>query len=56
MTLYALKYNDAAGSEYFGTKSDAMTCWQENVDTYSCYVGYDAVTNELSVAKACEPE
>ena len=56
MTLHASKYNDAAGSEYFGTKSDAMTCWQEGGGKYSCYIGYDAVTNELSEAKTCHQE
>lgn len=56
MTLHASKYNDAAGSEYFGTKNDAMTCWQEGLGKYSCYIGYDAVTNELSEAKSCQHE
>jgi len=51
MTLHASKYNDAAGSEYFGTKGDAMTCWQEGLGKYSCYIGYDAVANVLSEAK-----
>lgn len=56
MTLHASKYNDAAGSEYFGTKGDAMTCWQEGSGKYTCYIGYDAATNVLSEAKTCQHE
>lgn len=55
MKLHPRKFQDADSSYYFGTQTDAMTCWETN-GVYSCDFGYDAVANVLSQGKSCQFE
>lgn len=54
MKLHAPRLNGAFGG-YYGTQTDAMTCWENN-GAYSCDMGYDAVANIWSEAKWCQYE
>jgi hypothetical protein len=53
MKLHAPKHDEVSVTEYFGTKNNAMQCYDHKGD-YACYIGYDAVANVLSQGKSCQ--
>ena len=52
---HGIKYNDALDSDYVGTQSDDLTCWNDG-EKYICYIGYDGVKNEISDSPFCNLE
>lgn len=55
MKLHSPKFSEVSGSNYLGTQTNAMTCWEIN-GAYSCDIGYDALENVLSETKSCQYE
>lgn len=55
LKLHGTKYNDAFASDYVGTQSDDLTCWNDG-GKYTCYIGYDGAKNEISDSPFCDPE
>jgi hypothetical protein len=51
---HGTKSNEMVG-DYVATTSEAMTC-AETDGKYYCDIGYDAISNKLTVAESCEGE
>jgi hypothetical protein len=55
MKHHAPKVDEFSGSNYFGTSTDAMVCYEIN-GNYSCRIGYDAGPNVLTKIEIDECE